>query len=105
MTTATAPKLRQGTHLGVPTLTGTTRIVHARRAYNLHEIHWLAKATGQPVEYEAGTIVFRVCTGDFMRGTGVVHETVVITPEDSPNMISLSRQLLADRITQGRYAR
>jgi hypothetical protein len=66
MTTTTTPKLRSVTFLGVPARVGETKL-GARRVY---EIHWDAKAVGQPIEHPAGTVHFRVLNnGDERKGT------------------------------------
>jgi hypothetical protein len=76
-TTDNTPKLRKVTYLGVPARVGMIKLSNGR---SLSETHWDGNAVGQPVEHPAGTVVFKILSGDFRQGTGVVHEQIVLDP-------------------------
>jgi hypothetical protein len=70
-TTDNTPKLRKVTYLGVPARVGMTKLSQGR---SLSETHWDADAVGQPVEHPAGTVVFKILSGDFRQGTGRIWQ-------------------------------
>lgn len=94
MTTTQTPKLRTVTYLGVPARVGMTKLPRGR---NLSETHWDGDAVGQPVEHLAGTVVFKILSGDFRKGTGVVHATVTLAPSCTEADHADTRAMLIER--------
>jgi len=76
------------TFLGVPARVGETKL-GKRRVY---EVHWDAKAVGQPIEHPAGTVHFRVLSGDATKGTLVVHNEAFT---DEANADEMRRLMVA----------
>jgi hypothetical protein len=68
-------KWRDTTYLGVPARVGTSQA--KQRGKRVQVIHWLADAVGQPTVHPAGTVVVKVASGDFLKGTGRIHEETV----------------------------
>lgn len=57
---------------------------------------WHSDAVGQPVVYEAGSVVVTPVTGNFNRGTGVTHsDRKVVLP---PNTTDAQAIELAERL-------
>ena len=62
------------TYLGVPATTFDVK--KSRNAKITAGVKtWHAKAVGQPVEHEAGTVTLRVVDGDMRKGGTILHDS------------------------------
>lgn len=87
---ATEPEVK--TWLGVPaTVFYIKKTKHARTEAFIQL--WHAKAVGQKVEHEAGTIVVQVTTGDLRKGGTMHHRS---THQDMDEAVATAKAVLAN---------